>query len=85
MEAAWTIRKTRVAYELAEHPAPKDSPHGENKTTAAQVKRKRKRDQDRNEFLPDRSRDELEEQSVGSLEFNEVLDEEVRAASMSVS
>lgn len=41
------------------------------------VRRKRKRVEDRNEFLPDRPSDELEEQAYGSLEFNEVLDEEV--------
>ncbi|GJE84210.1 hypothetical protein PsYK624_002860 [Phanerochaete sordida] len=40
------------------------------------AKRKRKRDEGRNEFLPDRPRDELDEQTVGSLAFNEVLDEE---------
>lgn len=40
------------------------------------AKRKRKRDEERNEFLPDRPRDELDEQAVGSLVFNEVLDEE---------
>ena len=41
-------------------------------------KRKRKRQEEGNEFLPDRSAEELEEQTYGSLEFNEVLDEEVR-------
>ena len=41
-------------------------------------KRKRKRQEDKNEFLPDRSAEELEEQTYGSLEFNEVFDEEVR-------
>lgn len=35
------------------------------------------RDDTRNEFLPDRPPDELEEQAYGSLEFNEVLDETV--------
>ncbi|KIP10711.1 hypothetical protein PHLGIDRAFT_100851 [Phlebiopsis gigantea 11061_1 CR5-6] len=40
-------------------------------------RRKRKRVEDRNEFVPDRPDDELEGRSVGSLEFNEVLDEEV--------
>ncbi len=39
-------------------------------------KQKRKRDDDLNEFLPDRPRQEGD--SYGSLEFNEVLDEEVR-------
>lgn len=47
-------------------------------TFAGGAKRKRKRDEGRNEFLPDRPRDELDEQAVGSLVFNEVLDEEVR-------
>ncbi|KAI0773438.1 hypothetical protein BC629DRAFT_1291076 [Irpex lacteus] len=41
------------------------------------TKRKRKRDDERNEFLPDRPPDELEEQTYGSLEFSEVLDEVV--------
>jgi hypothetical protein len=41
------------------------------------AKRKRKRDDERNEFLPDRPAEELEEQAYGNLEFNEVLDEEV--------
>ena len=46
-------------------------------TSTAAPKRKRKRQADRNEFLPDRSAEELEEETYGSLEFNEVLDEEV--------
>lgn len=44
---------------------------------AGKAKRKRKRDDERNEFLPDRPSEELEEQAYGSLEFNEVRDEEV--------
>ena len=40
-------------------------------------RRKRKRDDERNEFLPDRPAEELEERAYGSLEFNEVLDESV--------
>lgn len=51
-----------------------------SKAAATRPRKKRKRDEDRNEFLPDRPRDELEEQAVGSLDFNEVLDEEVRLA-----
>lgn len=51
---------------------------GGEPSTGGAKRKKRKRDEDRNEFLPDRSRDELDEQAVGSLEFNEVLDEEVR-------
>lgn len=35
--------------------------------------------------MPGGPGDEVEEQSVGSLEFNEVLDEQVRVASMSAS
>lgn len=42
-------------------------------------KRKRKRDDDLNEFLPDRPPDEGE--TFGSLDFHEVLDEEVRLRS----
>ena len=37
--------------------------------------KKRKRDDDLNEFLPDHAPDDGE--SYGSLEFNEILDEEV--------
>ncbi|KZT12484.1 uncharacterized protein LAESUDRAFT_668161, partial [Laetiporus sulphureus 93-53] len=42
---------------------------------AERPKKKRKRDDDLNEFLPDRLQDEGEQ--YGSLEFDEVLDEEV--------
>ncbi|KAH9951615.1 hypothetical protein B0H21DRAFT_716738 [Amylocystis lapponica] len=44
-------------------------------TNVTRPKRKRKRDNDINEFLPDRPSNEGE--LFGSLEFNEVLDEEV--------
>ncbi|KAJ3540256.1 hypothetical protein NM688_g6253 [Phlebia brevispora] len=50
--------------------------HSAAAAPAPSVRRKRKRE-DRNEFLPDRSAEELEEETYGSLEFNEVLDEEV--------
>ncbi|KAI0092018.1 hypothetical protein BDY19DRAFT_990766 [Irpex rosettiformis] len=46
-------------------------------TDAGESRRKRKRNDKCNEFLPDRPTDELEEQAYGSLEFNEVLDETV--------
>lgn len=47
-------------------------------TGATASRRKRKRQEDHNEFLPDRSVEELEEETYGSLEFNEIVDEEVR-------
>ncbi|PSS05403.1 hypothetical protein PHLCEN_2v3892 [Hermanssonia centrifuga] len=64
-------------------PSPRHSqPDMSNRRDAApsqgsqRTKSKRKRDQDRNEFLPDRPREELEEQAYGSLDFSEVVDEE---------
>lgn len=50
-------------------------------TGATASRRKRKRQEDQNEFLPDRSAEELEEETYGSLEFNEVADEEVHVYS----
>ncbi|PCH41074.1 hypothetical protein WOLCODRAFT_162792 [Wolfiporia cocos MD-104 SS10] len=47
-------------------------------------RRKRKRDDERNEFLPDRPSDEEEGAQYSSLEFNEILDEQVLSTKFAV-
>ncbi|KAI0960287.1 hypothetical protein AcW1_004838 [Taiwanofungus camphoratus] len=51
------------------------TPPGSSRAETQRPRKKRKRDDDLNEFFPDRPLDEGE--MYGSLEFNEILDEEV--------
>ncbi|KAI0938062.1 hypothetical protein AcV7_003360 [Taiwanofungus camphoratus] len=54
------------------------TPPGSSRAETQRPRKKRKRDDDLNEFFPDRPLDEGE--MYGSLEFNEILDEEVCVA-----
>lgn len=62
--------------------APSRSANSQPETSTKGARKKRKRDDDLNELLPDRSPDEGE--SFSSLEFNEILDEKVLMSKFTV-
>ncbi|KAI0723273.1 hypothetical protein C8Q76DRAFT_722285 [Earliella scabrosa] len=72
----------KAGYKQKPAPTPGSSGSKSTKTDAKPKAKKRRRDDDLNELLPDTARQEGE--SYGSLEFNEILDEEAIKAKFTV-